>query len=751
MNDYLQLKKKIQRRTELLDDTIRELEGHCLVDGAATSRWREHLGQVRTSLQDALLRIAVVGSVKSGKSTLINTLAGSDLLRRGAGIITAFITRVHTDGDIGGWVELKSWPQVTDELNVALHMLPVFQEEAEGSASLDIRHPEDRRRLKTWLEKMQTEWRQTRAPIDPHFMILNGYLEGYAKVHENVGETVNRLIFDQHTIGLHRHYVGYEGQAAYVRDMALRHPIPRLGEKVEIADCQGSDSPNPLHFALLQHYLLGSHFLFYVISSRTGLREADFKLLDFIKTLRMFSQTFFVLNVDLDAHPHEEDLGRLVERVRKELSWLVPDPRLYAFSALYHLGEQLGDALPERELRRLDLWREEESLARRTEAGFASFREDVGQRIGGQRTRVLLGSGLSRLGMVAGGILDTARAQKRFMDHNLGSLRKSEGFLKGKQKAFQAILGTLENAIAGLKESLARELSSAVDQYFDFHTGRIVKETLDMIDLYPVDPEYRKHLGDYRQLVRELHRFYMEFRQSLSRYLVEIVNLRVIEFAKEEEAFLNERFKLSSHAFWSLFSTALEDYQREMARFQIELRPIGNIQECDLSFLAAITPPTFSAFVDQEAVGRGVMLIKFGLGRFTRFLLGLKAHVGRRKDFIQAAFETSRESESLQEAISLVKAEAKCELAYAFRDYQKTFKTAYLYLMLEAGTGHLLGEFKTRAEMAQLDFATLLKQSELEEDGNGYRPVVEILNRAVQATEAMAGELSEMRCAVKLE
>ncbi|MCE5242270.1 MAG: dynamin family protein, partial [Desulfobacteraceae bacterium] len=117
MNDYLQLKKKIQQRVEALEDVIRTLETPGIVDENLASRWRTHLTRVQGSLRDSLLRVAVVGSVKSGKSTLINTLAGRDLLKRGAGIITAFITRLRTNGDVGGWVELKPWSQVMEELN----------------------------------------------------------------------------------------------------------------------------------------------------------------------------------------------------------------------------------------------------------------------------------------------------------------------------------------------------------------------------------------------------------------------------------------------------------------------------------------------------------------------------------------------------------------------------------------------------------------------------------------------------------
>lgn len=746
MSEYLQFKRKIEQRLEIIEENIQELEKFDLVEKSAASRWRDHLNLVQASLQDPLLRTAVVGSVKSGKSTLINALTGRDLLKRGAGIITAFITRILTNGDIGGWVELKPWSQIGEEMNAALRMLPISQEEMGDEDVVDVRRSEDRSRLKEWLEKTRTEWQQTRGQLDPNFILLSAYLEGYNRLRKNVGDSVNRLLFDQNSLAQHQSYVGQEGQAVYVRDMELHYPVPWLGEKIEVADCQGSDSPNPMHFALLQQYLLKSHFILYVISSRTGLREADFKLLDFIKTLRMFPQTFFILNVDLDVHGHEEDLEQLVDRVRTELGWIVSNPQLYTFSSLYHLLQELENAAPERDRRRLELWREDTALAELTQNGYDRFRDDLVQRIASQRTRVLLGSGLSRMTMVAGSINDTTRAHKRFMDEDLGSLKKSSKHLKSKQKALQGTLGTLENAIAGLKESLRKELDNAVGSYFDLTYGPIIKETMDMVEHYPVDPQYQRDLSDYRQLLRQLHRFYLEFRQSLARYLIEKVNLRVIEFAKEQEEFLQDRLKHSSRAFWSLFVTALEDYRKELARFDIELRAIKAAEDYDWSSMDKITPPSFSAFVDEQVVGRGTLLMKFGLGRLTRFLNQLKGRIGRRKDAVQSSPE---ENQSFQEAVSLVKAETKSELIYDFRDYRQNFKYGYLYRILDEGTRNLLDAFRSRAEMAQLDFANLLKQSEVE--GEERENIMAALTRISQISEAMVEELDGFRCAVNLE
>ena len=223
----------------------------------------------------------------------------------------------------------------------------------------DLRNIEDRERLKILLAKMQEEGQPQEDHPDPSHLLLRGYLDGYDRVHQFLGDDANRLVFDQDSLKQHQRYVGSEGQAVYLRDMELHYPVAWLGESIELADCQGIDSPNPLHFALLQQYLLKSHFILYVVSSRSGLREADFRLLNFIRTLKMFPQTFFVLNADLDDHPHLEDLELLAERVRRELSWVVREPRFFILSALYQLLAQLKGSASERERRHLRLWKED--------------------------------------------------------------------------------------------------------------------------------------------------------------------------------------------------------------------------------------------------------------------------------------------------------------------------------------------------------------------------------------------------------
>ncbi len=744
MNEYSRLKENIESRASTLKETIDLLADKELAGANSVDRWTAQLALVEGALHEQRLRLAVVGSVKSGKSTLINALIGTDLLKRGAGIITAFVTRILCDNDAGGWVELKPWSQVSEELNAAVRLLPIVDEDVSQLESLDLRREKDRDRLRGWLQTTQREWQQTQGRLDPNFILLNAYLDGYERLHDRLGEQVNRLVFDARSLDRHQQFVGRETQAVYVHDMQIHYPVNWLGKEVEIADCQGSDSPNPMHLALVQQYLLKSHFILYVVSSRTGLRDADFKLLDFIKTLRMFPQTFFVLNLDLDSHADGDDLQEGVQRVKRELGWVVPNPQLFSFSALYHLLQHTRDKADERDLSRLRFWSREPAIAQLTEQQFTALKDQLAHRINHQRARILLGTGLSRLAMVANSILDHSRTQASFLSGDLGDLKKTVKHLKTRQHALQATLDTLDNAISGLKDTIKKDLNDAVHEYFDLKTGPVIRDTLNTVETYPIDQKYLQNLHDPRYLVRQLHQFYLEFRHDLSRYLVEKVNLQVIEFAKNQEALLKERLQQSSRAFWSLFQTAMEEYRNELARYRIELRSLESEPYSSWDLYDQVTPPPFSGLT-EHALGRTLLLVKFSIGRLSRFLVQVKSRLGKHPP----AERVSERDETMREAVQLVKSETKNELIYAFRDYRQNFKYQYLFSLLEQGTTRLVEEFRARAEMTQLDFVNLLEHSALEEERR--QEAARTWTRIAATMDRLVSELEELRCALTFD
>lgn len=58
-------------------------------------QWISICQSIDTQLSEGTARIAVIGAIKSGKSTLINSLFSGDYLKRGAGVVTAMVTKIR--------------------------------------------------------------------------------------------------------------------------------------------------------------------------------------------------------------------------------------------------------------------------------------------------------------------------------------------------------------------------------------------------------------------------------------------------------------------------------------------------------------------------------------------------------------------------------------------------------------------------------------------------------------------------------
>ena len=110
-----------------------------------------------------------------------------------------------------------------------------------------------------------------------------------------------------------------EATAVYLKDVLLTIPFPWPAQGVELGDCQGSDSPIPQHLAQVLAYLVKSDLVLYVISSRVGLRQADFQFLSELQRMGLAPHILTLLNLDLGEHTSFEELARIRDRVLQEL------------------------------------------------------------------------------------------------------------------------------------------------------------------------------------------------------------------------------------------------------------------------------------------------------------------------------------------------------------------------------------------------------------------------------------------------
>jgi len=355
MDTYSTLKNEIlniNRDISLLFSTAKSIPG---MADYSFGEWEKACEHLPRRLAEDTIRVAIVGPIKSGKSTFLNSIFKGEYVKRGAGVITSIVTRVRRGEHLRAKLFFKSWNEVNAEMEQALVLFPSSDWRAEN-ATIDIRQEKERHELKRALSVLSADQLITQYSRNINNVILSSYLKGY--------DTVNSLVTMENAVRLyegdrfvdHKTFVGNETLAVYLKDVLLEISSGNVASNIEIADCQGSDSSNPLHLAMIQDYLLLTHQIIYVVSSRTGLREADIRFLSMIKNMGILENIVFVINFDFSEHESIDDLKSLVNRVREELSMIKPDPDVYTFSALYNLFSAHPKSLSDKDRLRYKQW-----------------------------------------------------------------------------------------------------------------------------------------------------------------------------------------------------------------------------------------------------------------------------------------------------------------------------------------------------------------------------------------------------------
>ena len=91
---------------------------------------------------------------------------------------------------------------------------------------------------------------------DAQSLLLSLYLKGYDKVRGHLEAGRGLVVFEGRDFLKHREFTGDDALAVFLKDILLYMDGGRVAADMEIADCQGSDSPNPFHLAMIQDYLL---------------------------------------------------------------------------------------------------------------------------------------------------------------------------------------------------------------------------------------------------------------------------------------------------------------------------------------------------------------------------------------------------------------------------------------------------------------------------------------------------------------
>lgn len=690
-------------------------------DGLAEDSLEKRLASCRTimrQLDEETLRVAVVGPIKSGKSTFANAVLGGDYLKRGAGVVTSFVTRVHNGKALKAELQFKTWEEVNEDIDHALVLFPSLDGHLKNGR-FDIRRVEDRRGLEQALAALNPEQLLSRDARNANSVLLASYLKGYERVHGILTTSPETIRFSADRFAEHRDFAGDDALAVYLKDIRLEISSPHLQRHVELADCQGSDSPNPLHLAMIQDYLLQTHLLVYVISSRTGLRRADIRFLSMIKKMGIIENMLFILNIDFSEHGALEDLEPLRQRVIDELAILRPDPELYAFSALLNLFRAHPDQLSPKDHQRLEQWEADADLKAYSDSETERFYADLQGKLVDESLTLLLRNHTERLLVMTADLNSMLGVKRELLVADEAKATEIVARIMRNQDQMERIRSLIKSTLDGSVQQIRKDLRREVDRFFDPHNDAVMGSLRDFIRTYSV-PSWQEHVDGLAAsgFPNTLYLVYQEFKQALDGFIAESLTPDIFHFMREREQRLVAELHDVAGPYNAMVRDAVGDFRVTAVELGIaepldETRPEAKLpglatirQMAGLKLPPASAAMRYSAKVKTEAILR---LGAYKVLRGFRKLIRKPVAAGRQEE-IQA----------LKDGVERMKKETERSVLFHFKDYRENVKFRYMFPMVESAADQiaeaLLDRFRTYEE--DLTQMTALIHADQEEKGS---------------------------------
>lgn len=652
---------------------------------------------IKRQLDEETIRVAVVGPIKSGKSSFANALLGGDHLKRGAGVVTSFVTRVHCGESLKAELQFKTWDEINEDIEHALVLFPSLDWHVE-EGGFDIRRDAERRALRQALDALNPDQLLSRDARNANSVLLSSYLKGYDRVKDILSSTHETICYEADRFAEHRDFAGDDALAVYLNDIRLEIDSPHLNPHMELADCQGSDSPNPLHLAMIQDYLLQTHLLVYVISSRTGLRRADIRFLSIIKKMGIIDNMLFILNIDFSEHDSLEDLEQLERKVADELALLRPDPRIFSLSALLNLFRAQPDQLSAKDRQRLEQWEKDTALKAYSDGETDRFLAALKDKLINESLTLLLRNHVERLLVMTADLSNMVGVKRELLLADETKAVEIVARIMRHQDQMARIRSVIRSTLEGSIRKIRKELRSDVDRFFDPRSGDIMTAVVEFIRRYNV-PSWQEHLDGLTAsgFANTLYQVYQEFKQVLDGFIAESVNPEIFHFVREREQRIVDYMHDVAGPYGAMVEDAVHDFQKTTedlgisqpvnnARHQTALPGLETIrQTACLKLPPAGAAMRYSAKVKTEAIMR--------LGAY-KLLRGFRKLIRK-----PVAADRQEEIQALKDGVERMKKETERSVLFHFKDYRENIKFRYIFQMVESAATQisdaLLDRFQT--------------------------------------------------------
>jgi len=607
-------------------------------------------------------------------------------VKRGAGVVTSIVTRIRSGQQLKAVLYFKDWDEINTDLEQALTMLPSWEARDDGKP-LDIRREKDRKDLSGALGELTNDLFITDGTRNANSILPALYLQGFESAGGIITPDSNTTEFGNDDFARHREYVGNDSLAVYLKDVELTISHTKIDRTIEIADCQGSDSPNPMHLAMIQDYLLWTHMLVYVISSRTGLRQADIRFLSTIKKMGIIDNTLFVVNCDFSEHESTEDLTALVERVKQELSLIKPDPDVFTLSALYNLFAAMPEEqLPDKDRARMAQWRSEKQFVSLSDKETRCFENAFHGKLTRERFVLLLKNHLERMAVMTAGMDRWIWTNKELMTEDVEGAAEILRKIAGHQKRINQIKDLIKSTLGGASGKIKKDIRRDIDHFFNTRPGSVIQLTLGTIRQFSVIFENYTDSLSSSGFSSTLYQVFQEFRQTIDTFMAETINPEIVRFTAETEKKIKASLEAVAEPYQSMAMDAIAQYHSAMNHYGMEstdsgddrraLLDLGDVKKVTgLKLPSAATSMRYSAKIRTEAVVR--------LGFYSVLKLFKKVFKKPLKN------EKEEQMLALADGVKRMKGETENAIIFHFKNYRENFKFQYVFKLIDFASAHL--------------------------------------------------------------
>ena len=701
--------------------------------------WEKTCQGLPIQMSEDLMRVAVVGPIKSGKSTFLNSMLKGDYLKRGAGVVTSIVTRVRSGDRLSAHLYFKSWDEVNAEMKQALVLFPSL-EWRKNNSKFDIRNEDERHQIQQALKSLSSEQLISQDRRNLNNVLLTSYIKGYDRVYDIIPSDDTTRHYEETTFAEHKGFVGNEDLAVYLKDVQLEIPSEGPNGNIEIADCQGSDSSNPMHLAMIQDYLLLTHLIVYVISSRTGLRQADIQFLSMIKKMGILDNILFVVNCDFSEHESMEELETLVGKVHEELALIKPEPEVYTFSALFNLFSSPQLTLSGKDQLRMLQWKAEEELTDFSVEETMRFQSAFDLKLSSGRGAVLLRNHLERLSVILSGMDNWIGINRDVLARDSQSAQEMMHKLRNHQERVDQMKTVLETTISGAVAKIKKKLNVDVNRFFDIHSGEIIKKIFTFIKNYKGLTKPVKGKADLPGVSKTMYLGYQDFKQSLDKFITEDINPEVIRFVKMQEKEIGTYFETMTRPYNAMLSDAYAEYIRMMKKLGVSLNIEGQ-PKIELPDMVArlqqsgLNPPKLVTTMHYSAKIKTAAILRLGVYSLQRNLKKLlKKPASKRAEVVRQALSGGTQQ---------MKRETLKSVVEQLKDYRENLKFVFLFKLVENFAENLSDLMIDRFQLFFTDLTAVADR--LDSTKTDKQRTSEILKEMDQWAAEVKGSIGHLR------